>query len=987
MLKKGNMAKIKITDFKTTPDLAKLEEEILQFWDEEKVFEQSLKQREGAENFSFYDGPPFATGLPHYGHLMQSMIKDLVPRYQTMRGKYVRRVWGWDCHGLPIENLIEKELNLKDKQAIEDYGIAAFNQSCQARVLTYAKDWAKTIKRIGRFIDMKNAYKTMDKSYMESVWWVFSELYQKGLIYQSHKVMYICPRCSTPLSNFEVTQGYKDIKDLAVTAKFKLLDTADEIYLLAWTTTAWTLSGNMFLAVNADLDYVLVEVKSTAEKYYLAKSRLEEVFAEHDYQILKTVKGQDLVGLNYQPPFPYFTDLKKDQDLPQAARKLIFTVQAADFVNLEDGTGIVHVAPAFGEDDYQLGASLLNFSQLETAVKNKLFIQHVDFSGRFIEAVIDFAGMEVKPKADPQATDVAIIRYLAKKQLLFAKKQIIHSYPHCWRCDTPLLNYATDSWFVKVSSFKDQLLKNNQAVNWQPTHIKNGRFGNWLAEARDWAISRNRYWGTPLPLWQSEDGDLLCVSSSAELEKLSGQKVANLHKEFVDEIVINQNGKVYRHLPEVLDCWFESGAMPYAQFNYPFSNQQLFAKNFPANFIAEGQDQTRGWFYTLHVLATALTMSNDQFSASLDKPQSSAFENVMCTGLIMASDGKKMSKRLKNYPEPEAIIDQYGADSLRLYLLSSAAVKAETLNFEEKEVADIRRRVFLIWWNILAFHQTFADQQVERLDLQKYQPINHVLDRWLLSKLSSLRQQLVNYLDNYDVMRATRLVAPFINDFSTWYLRLSRERLKAENSQQVSQVFATALAVSAQLLAPIVPFFSELVYQQLNTDEQSIHLSDYPVIVADYQDKELEAAMNELRQLVELGHAQRKSSHIPLRQPLAAVTFSKPASFKDNPELVAILKQELNVKDVLWGEAEDEDVRAVFDLEISADLAAEGQARQIIRRIQNWRKKAGLKVDQQVPAYLKTWPNQFTKLIEEKTNTQLTRAKIEGLSEQLPDKS
>lgn len=985
MLKKGKMSKIKITDFKTTPDLAKLEEEILQFWDEEKVFEQSLKQREGAENFSFYDGPPFATGLPHYGHLMQSMIKDLVPRYQTMRGKYVRRVWGWDCHGLPIENLIEKELNLKNKQAIEDYGIAAFNQSCQARVLTYAKDWEKTIKRIGRFIDMKNAYKTMDKEYMESVWWVFSELYQKGLIYQSHKVMHICPRCSTPLSNFEVTQGYKDIKDLAVTAKFKLLDTTEEIYFLSWTTTAWTLPGNMFLAVNSDLDYVLVEVKNTAEKYYLAKSRLEEVFNGRDYRIVKTVKGQDLVGLNYQPVFPYFTDLKKDQNLPLAVRKLIFTVQAADFVNLEEGTGIVHVAPAFGEDDYQLGENLLNFSQLETAVKNKLFIQHVDFSGRFIETVTDFAGMEVKPKDQPQATDVEIIRYLAKKKLLFAKKQIIHSYPHCWRCDTPLLNYATDSWFVKVSSFKDQLLKNNQAVNWQPTHIKNGRFGNWLAEARDWAISRNRYWGTPLPLWQSEDGDLLCVSSSAELEGLAGQKIANLHKEFVDEIVIKQNGKVYRHLPEVLDCWFESGAMPYAQFNYPYGNQQLFAKNFPANFIAEGQDQTRGWFYTLHVLATALTMSNKKFQTSLNKPPSSAFENVMCTGLIMASDGKKMSKRLKNYPEPEVILNQYGADSLRLYLLSSAAVKAETLNFEEKEVADIRRRIFLIWWNILAFYQTFADQKVARLDLQKQQQINHVLDRWLLSKLSSLRHKLVNYLDKYDVMRATRLVAPFISDFSTWYLRLSRERLKAENSQQVSQVFGTALAVSAQLFAPIVPFFSELVYQQLNDDDKSIHLSDYPEILDDYQDKELEVAMNELRQLVELGHAQRKSSRVPLRQPLASVTFNKSASFKDNAELVEILKQELNVKEVLWGEVKDEDLGVCFDLKITADLEAEGDARQIIRRIQNWRKKAGLKVEKQVPAYLKTWPNQFTKMIEEKTNTQLIRAKIEGLSEQLKD--
>jgi isoleucyl-tRNA synthetase len=741
----------------------------------------------------------------------------------------------------------------------------------------------------------------------------------------------------------------------------------------------------MFLALNPDLDYVLVKEKDTKEKYYLAKSRLQEVFAERHYELVKTVKGKDLLGLNYQPVFPYFSKLKEDQDLPLEARKLLFTVQAGDFVNLDEGTGIVHVAPAFGEDDYQLGESLLNFSSQEAAVKNKLFIQHVDFNGRFVDEVKDFAGMEVKAKDQPQATDVEIIRYLAKNKLLFAKKQITHSYPHCWRCDSPLLNYATSSWFVEVSAFKDQLLKNNQAINWQPAHIKDGRFGNWLAEARDWAISRNRYWGTPLPLWQSEDGDVLCVASSSELEKLSGQKVANLHKEFVDEIVIKQNGKTYRHLPEVLDCWFESGAMPYAQFNYPFTNEKLFEKNFPANFISEGQDQTRGWFYTLHVLATALTMSKDRFQASFNKPASSAFENVMCTGLIMASDGKKMSKRLKNYPEPEAILDKYGADSLRLYLLSSAAVKAETLNFNEQEVADIRRRVFLIWWNILAFYQTFADQKTETLDLQKEEKVDHVLDRWLLSKLSSLRHNLVNYLDSYDVMRATRLVAPFINDFSTWYLRLSRERLKAENSQEVSKVFATVLAVSAQLFAPIVPFFSELVYQQLNHEDKSVHLTDYPKIIDFYQDKKLEMAMTELRQLVELGHAQRKSSQVPLRQPLASVTFTKPASFKDNTELLAILKQELNVKRVIWGKDQDQDLEAVFDLEITADLEAEGNARQIIRRIQNWRKKAGLKVDEQVPAYLKTWPNQFTKMIEEKTNTQLIRAKIEGLNQQLKD--
>ncbi len=968
-------------DFRQTPDLVELEKEILQFWEKEEIFEQSLKKREGAENFSFYDGPPFATGLPHYGHLMQSVIKDLIPRYQTMRGKYVRRVWGWDCHGLPIENLLEKELDLADKQEIEKFGVDAFNQACEARVLTYAQDWEKTIRRIGRFIDMKNAYKTMDKEYMESVWWVFKELYQKGLIYQSHKAMHICPRCSTPLSNFEVTQGYQEIKDLAVTTKFKLLGEAENTYFLSWTTTAWTLPGNMFLAVNPKLDYVLLELKEKNEKYYLAKSRVEEVFADQKYQILKTVKGQELVGLNYEPVFPYFKQLKEDSTIPDQAREKIFTVQAGEFVNLEEGTGIVHIAPAFGEDDYQLGESLLKFSRLSTLVKNKLFIQHVDMNGRFTAEIKDFAGLEVKPKNDHQATDVAIIRYLAKENLLFAKKQFSHSYPHCWRCDTPLLNYATSSWFVEVTAFKDQLLENNQAVNWQPNHIKDGRFGNWLADARDWAISRNRFWGTPLPLWQSEDGDLICVGSSAELEELTGQKINNLHKQFVDELVIEKNGKSYKHLPEVLDCWFESGSMPYAQFNYPHSNQQLFSQNFPANFISEGQDQTRGWFYTLHVLATALTMSSDKFKSSLDKPPSSAFENVMCTGLIMASDGKKMSKRLKNYPEPEAILNKYGADSLRLYLMSSAVVKAETLNFDGKEVSDLRRRVFLIWWNVLAFYQTFANKEAGLLDLNKEIALENVLDRWLLSRLANLQKQLVKYLEKFDVMRASRLLAPFISDFSTWYLRLSRDRLKADDNQESSQVFASVLYNSAQLFAPIVPFFAELIHQQFVNQPSSIHLTDYPQLPQSWIQDELEEQMEELRQLVELGHAQRKQAQVSLRQPLASVTFNKKASFSDDQELLEIIKQELNVKEVNWGQAKAADFEAEFDLELTADLVAEGEARKVIRRIQTWRKDAGLDLNQEVPVYLKTWPNQFTKMIEEKTNSQLIRAQIEGLKD------
>ncbi len=942
---------MKIKDFRQTPNFPELEQAVLDFWDKDQTFEKSVQSRSEDQAFSFYDGPPFATGLPHYGHLMQSIIKDLIPRYQTMLGKRVRRVWGWDCHGLPVENIIEKELKLDSKKDIEGYGVGKFNEACRQTVLTYAEEWKTTIRRIGRWIDMDHAYKTMDKDFMETVWWVFRQLWDKGLIYKSHKSMHICPRCGTPLSNFEVTQGYKDVKDISVFAKFELqgaakqlgVETNEKIYAVAWTTTPWTLPGNVLLAVGPALEYVLVKIADEEGLVVVAKNRLAEVIADRDFELVsEDFLGAKLAGLTYTPVFPYFASWQK-----------AFRVVTGDFVTLEDGAGIVHIAPAFGEDDYNLGKA-----------EGIELLQHVGMDGRFTEAVTDFAGLEVKPKDTPQTTDIEIIKYLAAHGSLFAKKKIEHSYPHCWRCDTPLLNYATDSWYVKVSSFKKQLLANNEKINWQPDHIKHGRFGKWLEGARDWAISRNRYWGTPLPIWESERGDFICVGSVEELEQLSGQKVTDLHKHIVDEISFVKDGQTYRHIPEVLDCWFESGSMPYGELHYPFANQDFFKRSFPADFISEGQDQTRGWFYTLHVLATALTLGEEK--------ETSSFKNVMCTGLIMASDGKKMSKRLKNYPEPGAILEAYGADALRLYMMSSPAVKAETLNFAETDVANLRRRVFVIWWNVLAFYKSFADQEAGFFDLESGKLPSNLLDRFMLSRLQGLVKELRQHLDAYDVMKASRLLAPFIDELSTWYLRLSRERLKASDNKEVSQVFATLIYELAKAFAPVVPFFTEVIHHNMVDEHSSIHLESFPEYRGNLQDLELEQAMQTMRQIVELAHAKRKTAGVKARQPLASLTVQGVARSVYRAELTALLEMELNVKEVLWQEAEG-NLEVIFDFALTPALEAEGKARDLIRQIQDLRKEAKLALDELVQMQLPAWPEAWQEEIESKTNTNLVK--------------
>ncbi|MFZ5437785.1 MAG: isoleucine--tRNA ligase [Patescibacteria group bacterium] len=932
-------------NFKQTPDLPKLEEEVLKFWEENNTFQRSIDQRDKNNAYVFFDGPPFATGLPHYGHIVASTMKDIVPRYWTMKGKRVERKWGWDCHGLPIENIAEKELGIKRKKEIEELGVEKFNEICRSKVLSYVDDWKKIIARLGRWADMENDYKTMDLSFMESVWWVFKQLYDNDLVYEDYRSLHICPRCETTLSQSEVAEGYKNVKDISVTAEFKIKDFSkfhhgeEQVFFLAWTTTPWTLPGNFLLAVGPAINYVLVRGNEDGKLYVLAETRLAAVFGEEDdHEIVASYQGQELEGLSYEPLFPYFKDTEN-----------AFRVVAAEFVATEEGTGIVHIAPGFGEDDFRVGQ--------KEGVK---LIQHVNMDGRFIEAVTDFPDMEVKPKEDPQRTDIEIIRYLAKKDLLFSKKKLEHSYPHCWRCDTPLLNYATGSWFVNVNKIHEKLLKLADDINWFPEHIKQGRWGNWLAGARDWSISRQRYWASVIPVWRCECGQTKVYGSVKDLEQDSGQKITDLHKHTVDKITVPCScGRQMRRIPDVLDTWFDSGSMPYGQAHYPFENKQEFENNFPAEFIGEGVDQTRAWFYYLHVIAGGIR-------------ETKAFKNVIVNGIVLAEDGKKMSKRLQNYPDPVLLIDNYGTDSLRMYLASSPVLKAENLNFSEKEVADIRRKTFVIWWNIIGFYKSFVKDEV--ITRPASRPV-HLLDQWLLSKMQTVIEQVTKYLDGYDLVRASRILLDFVNELSTWYLRLSRDRLKEGNDSAAEQVFGYVLYTLAQLFAPFAPFFAEMVHHALVDEQTSIHLTDWPGFDSALQDRELEEQMSLVQKIIEVGHSARKQQGVRLRQPLSLVTVRLAKETKSDVlgKFTELIKAELNVKSVNWTIASDDQLVVEFSWELTAELKAEGEAREIMRTIQNLRRQAGLSISEQAVVSLPDWPAVWQNEIETKTSTKLVK--------------
>jgi isoleucyl-tRNA synthetase len=887
----------------------KLEEEILKFWEQNHIFEKSVSQREEQSEFVFYDGPPFATGLPHFGHFVPSTIKDIIPRYQAMKGRRVVRRFGWDCHGLPVENLIEKELGLNSKTAIENYGVAKFNEACRASVLRYVKEWRQTITRLGRWVDFDNDYKTMEPYYMETIWWVMKSLHEKGLLYEGHYILPYCPRCATVLSNHELNLGgYRDVHDPAITVRFKVMGNEKlgirnkgEAYFLAWTTTPWTLPSNLALVLGPDIDYVLIEDLPTPNSsllipnyYVLAEARLPAYYkSPGEYKIVWRKKGRELLGIEYEPLFPYFKDTVN-----------AFCTYPGDFVSTEDGTGIVHTAPGFGEDD----ARVLKGTGIPV-------ICPVDAECRFTSEVSDFAGLFVKD------ADKGIMEKLKAEGKLVKREQILHAYPHCWRCSSPLIYRAVGSWFVSVEKIKKDMLDANSQIYWVPEHIKEGRFGKWLEGARDWAISRSRYWGNPLPIWRCpECGKLICVGSRAELKELSGVYPDDLHKHFVDEIKIpcSCGAKMIR-VPEVLDCWFESGAMPYAQNHYPFENKEFFDSHFPSDFISEGLDQTRGWFYTLTVLAAAL----------LKKP---AFKNCIVSGLVLAGDGKKMSKSLRNYTDPNEVIDQFGADALRIFLVHSAVVKAEDLRFSNEGVRDVMKSIIIPIWNAYSFFVTYANIDGIRAGGAPERPGNP-LDQWILSEAESLAEKVGAALDAYDLSRAIDPILEFIDLLNNWYIRRCRRRFwraveKEGSDIDKAEAYGTLYDVLKKLItvaAPFMPFTTDAIWQNLRkeADPESVHLADFPLPRENRRDRPLEFRMASVRRAVSMGRALRSQYNIKVRQPLrmAELVTRNPDEKGALLEMVDIIREELNVKDVVFSDNEED----LVEYEVKANFRVLGK--------------------------------------------------------------
>lgn len=1119
----------KNTEENKKSDVALREESMLAFWKERDIFHKSIltpagKKPEG--DFVFYDGPPFATGLPHYGHILPGTIKDAIPRFWTMNGKRAVRTWGWDCHGLPLENIIEKRLGLATKRDIEEMGVKAFNETAREAVTEYVDDWKRIIPRMGRFVDMDTDYKTMDPSYTESVWWAFSELNRRGLVYEGFKSMHLCPRCGTTLSNFEVNQGYKDVKDIAVTVKLPLLDdegNETDTSLLVWTTTPWTLPGNMAAAVHKDLTYakVRVLVDGSEEFVLLAKERLAQLGTE-GYEVVEEMKGEALLGRRYQPPFDTF----KKQDFEH--KENAWKIYHAEYVEVgEEGTGAVHLAPAYGEED------------MELAQKQGIpIMHHVDENGRFKDFVDHLSGQLVKPKDDETGeishldADIEIVKRLKDAGLLFRKETITHSYPHCWRCDTPLLNYATTSWFVRVTDLKDKLVKENKKIKWIPEHIGVSRFGKWLEGARDWAISRQRYWGAPLPIWRQEgtkeykifgsraellehiptsgnqyflmrhgeselntkevlncvpgvpnsltekgkaqireaaaklkhkkidliyysplsrteetasiigdalglsgaqliaderllemnfgefegklvgeyqkffgggynrlikapqngetwndvkrrvghflydidhqhrDKKILVVAHNGTLQMLQaaaygtdhktlGDIIDNdtfdlrngevrslsftplphndnyefdFHRPYIDEVaVVDEKGNSLTRVPDVFDCWFESGSMPYAQHHYPFEHKKDFLKNkYPAQFIAEGLDQTRGWFYSLLVLGTAL----------FDK---APYEHVIVNGLVLAEDGKKMSKSLQNYPDPMELADRTGVDAMRYYLLSSPAVKAEDSSFSEKEVLEIQRKNIGRLHNVLAMYEMFADDNVVANEKSR-----HVLDRWMVARLNQTTKEITAGYINYELDKATRPLASLIDDLSVWYLRRSRERLKGADEEDKKACLATlryTLKNLALLMAPAMPFYAEYLFQRVRDekDAESVHLMPWPKEMK-FKEDVLEAMLR-TREIVRLGLEARARENIKVRQPLAAL---KVKELDLQEEFLSLIRDEVNVRSVTPLADDTQEAPVFLDTHITPELRREGMVRELMRAIQDERKKKGLHPEDQV---------------------------------------
>jgi isoleucyl-tRNA synthetase len=994
----------------------KLEEEVLAFWERNDIFKKSIRAREGAEEYVFYDGPPFATGMPHFGHFVPSTIKDIIPRYQTMKGKKVERRFGWDCHGLPVENLIEKELGLNSKTDIEKYGVAAFNEACRAAVLRYVKEWREVITRLGRWVDFDHDYKTMEGDYMETIWWIMQALWDKGLLYEGHYILPYCPRCATVLSNHELNLGgYKDVHDPAVTVRFKVtgivpgspasaepilkgLAEGGPVYLLAWTTTPWTLPSNLALTLGPDIDYVLVEDKALPpggtgpERYILAEARLPAYYkdpprmpdeaalkagalpTEGDCKILWRMKGADLAGITYEPLFPYFKD---------AAEQNAFRTYLGDFVTTGDGTGVVHTAPGFGEDDQRVLKG--------TGVP---VICPVDAECRFTAEVPDYAGLFVKDADKP------ILDRLKAEGKIVKREQILHAYPHCWRCGSPLIYRAVGSWFVNVEKIKQDMLEANKEIYWVPEHIKSGRFGKWLEGARDWAISRNRYWGNPLPIWKCPDcGKTICIGSRAELKELSGQEPGDLHKHFVDQITIPCKAApggdackgVMTRIPEVLDCWFESGAMPYAQNHYPFENREFFEAHFPADFINEGLDQTRGWFYTLTVLAAAL----------FKKP---AFRNCIVSGLVLASDGKKMSKSLRNYTDPIEVVNTFGADALRLFLVHSAIVKSDDLRYSDEGVREVMKSILIPLWNAYSFFVTYAN-------IDKISPAGapdnpaNPLDKWILSEAENLAEKVGSALDAYDLSRAVDPILEFIDLLNNWYIRRSRRRFwrsslsgGSGNDTDKTDAYGTLCDVLRTLIitaAPFMPFTTEAIWQNLRREgeAESVHLVDFPLPREARRDHPLEYKMAVVRHAVSMGRSLRSQYNIKIRQPLRTVELvtRNREEKKVLLEMEEIIREELNVKNVVFRDNEEDLVEyqakanfRVLGKELGKDMKAVAARIESLSQaeIQGILEGAALSIETSSPGTAGKGPSRTVEITAEKLDIRrIEKANLKVLNE------
>ena len=897
--------------------IPEIEKKILKFWEKNKIIEKGLKKNKDKKKFVFFEGPPTANGRPGIHHVEARAFKDIIPRYKTMQGFFVDRKAGWDTHGLPVELEVEKELGFKNKDDIEKYGIAKFNQRCKKNVWKYKDEWEKLTKRIGFWINMKDPYITYENEYIESIWYILKKVWDKGLLFKGFKIVPQCPRCETVLSSHEVSQGYKKVKENSVYLNFKVTKGNNKVKkgdnILAWTTTPWTLPGNVALAVGEKINYVKIAYQG--KKYILAKNRLGII--DGDYKIIDEFSGSDLINVEYQPLFE-IESVKK-------SKQKAYYVVPADFVSTEDGTGVVHTAVMYGEEDYELGKKI-GLPEIHTVTEKGYFTKDLTKYGlldKFVKT------KEIEDK---------ILDHLKKNEMLFKEEEYEHDYPFCWRCDTPLLYYAKESWFIGMSKLRKELVANNNKIYWEPNHIKKGRFGVFIKQACDWALSRERYWGTPLPIWECQKcGERKCIGSVKELNT----NIKDLHRPFIDKIKLKCKcgGQMIRD-KSVIDCWFDSGAMPFSQWHYPFGvdSKKKFKEHYPADFISEAIDQTRGWFNSLLSVATLMEYVGEIKGGP-------PFKNCICLGHVLDAKGRKMSKSWGNAVDPWKMCDEYGADTLRWYLYTVNQA-GEPKRFDTKDVVDKNRRFFGTLLNSYIFFNTYKGKDFKAKSIKS----NNILDKWITSCFNSLNEQVINNLDKYDVVAAARLIDDFVDQLSNWYIRRSRARLqKAKNKrdkEEASQTLFWTLLNLAKLAAPFVPFITEEIYQNLKSskDPQSVHFCDYPKPDKNLIDSKLEDQMKQVRQIATDVLAQRAKAGIKVRQPLNKLTINN-KQIASNKELAELIKNEINVKEVVFGK------NIKLDIKITEELKQEGLLRDLIRLIQGMRKDADLKPGQLINLY------------------------------------